>query len=148
MRSSGQITTVPRTSSKEKILLNSEFSNIFSTLENLQNIINNSQSLETLTVVEQPIYDLLSSIKEKKESLIRKNEESNQTCVICLDYPPNMVCIPCGHMCLCDGKFFSTFRRRLLIFTNLECKLRMTKKKCPVCNQQVKNIYKVQALHY
>jgi len=24
-------------------------------------------------------------------------------CVVCLDEPPTMACVPCGHMCLCDG---------------------------------------------
>lgn len=105
LRRSNQSNSVPNTPSKKFLSNNGESSNIFTILENLQMIINKSQSLETLTVVEQPISEILSSIKEKKESLIRKNEETNQTCVICLDSPPNMVCIPCGHMCLCDGKY-------------------------------------------
>lgn len=102
----------------------SELSNIFVIMEKLQNAINTAKSLETLTVFESQLEEILVSIKEKKNSLSKKSEEKK--CVICLDQPASMICIPCGHICVCES-----------------CKAQMTKKKCPVCNQHVKNIYKV-----
>lgn len=62
------------------------------------------KTVEDLTAYETQLEDLLSMIKHKKEILmVRKIEENQQKCVICLDAPPTMICIPCGHLCLCEG---------------------------------------------
>jgi len=28
---------------------------------------------------------------------------AQRQCVVCLDEPPTLACVPCGHVCLCDG---------------------------------------------
>lgn len=83
---------------------NNDNSNIFVIMEKLQNAINSTQSFEILVSIESQIEAILATVKEKKDLLERQKEENDQKCVICLDEPPTMICIPCGHMCLCESK--------------------------------------------
>lgn len=81
----------------------SDLSNIFVIMEKLQNAVNNAKSLEMLTIFESQLEETLLSIREKRNILSRKSEE--QKCVICLDLPASMICIPCGHICVCESMF-------------------------------------------
>lgn len=119
-------TTTEPTSPTENNNGDSSQFNLFSITEKLHTAINNTKTFETLTIFETQIEGILTSVKARKEMLGRQKEEDELTCVICLDKKPTMICIPCGHMCLCES-----------------CKSQMTKKRCPICNQPVKNIYKV-----
>lgn len=94
------VSTSPTITNKNNL----DNSNIFVIMEKLQNAINSTQSFEILVSIESQIETILSTVKEKKDNLQRQIEENNQKCVICLDEPPTMICIPCGHMCLCESK--------------------------------------------
>jgi len=59
---------------------------------------------------------------------IQKPKESSEKlpeCVVCLDELPTMICVPCGHKCLCQN-----------CSTKIESK-------CPICKQQVTQTIKV-----
>ena len=51
-------------------------------------------------------------------------EESDSTCVICMDAPLEMVLVPCGHMCVCES-----CSRQII--------------SCPMCRKTVDNAVKV-----
>ena len=60
-------------------------------------------------------------IEEKKETVDKVFDVAE--CCICLDAHPQMVIVPCGHLCLCQ-----------------ECSQKLTNKKCPLCRTQFSNI--------
>lgn len=85
------------------------------------------ESIEGVYVFESRVEELLGAVRQRKQELqSRLCSTEDVKCSICLDEPPQMICIPCGHLCLCEN-----------------CSKKLTKKKCPICNLRVKNIYKV-----
>eukprot|EP01122_Echinamoeba_exundans_P007717 TRINITY_DN2432_c0_g1_i1.p1 TRINITY_DN2432_c0_g1~~TRINITY_DN2432_c0_g1_i1.p1 ORF type:complete len:626 (+),score=116.91 TRINITY_DN2432_c0_g1_i1:440-2317(+) len=89
--------------------------------------LNSIESIEGVYVFESRVEELLGAVRQRKQELqSRMASRDDVKCSICLDDPPQMICIPCGHLCLCEN-----------------CSKKLTKKKCPICNLRVKNIYKV-----
>lgn len=83
-------------------------------IDKVQQQIHLLKTVEDLTAFEAQLEDILSMIKHKKEILMmRKNEENQQKCVICLDSAPTMICIPCGHLCLCEGLYYHFYTCQL-----------------------------------
>lgn len=81
--------------------------------------------------IEIALEEMLEAVKFKRSFLAAKEAQLQATgdeekCACCWERPPEMVCIPCGHLCICE-----------------ECKSKLRQKKCPICSQPVKNIYKV-----
>ena len=48
------------------------------------------------------------------------------TCSVCLDKPPEMASVPCGHLCLC-----------------MRCSGHQTWQECPICRQRVERIMRI-----
>jgi tetratricopeptide (TPR) repeat protein len=89
--------------------------------------LNSIESIEGVYVFESRVEELLGAVRQRKQELqSRMASRDDVKCSICLDGPPQMICIPCGHLCLCEN-----------------CSKKLMKKKCPICNLRVKNIYKV-----
>ena len=53
------------------------------------------------------------------------NDAPASCCVVCLDAPPALACVPCGHVCLCDACGQALAARAAARF------------KCPVCRLKV-----------
>lgn len=84
-------------------------------------------SIAGLCVFESRVEELLGTVRQRKQELQSKLSSTDDVkCSICLEEVPQMICIPCGHLCLCEN-----------------CSKKLTKKKCPICNLKVNNIYKV-----
>jgi len=54
-----------------------------------------------------------------------QDDNGQSGCVICLDAPPELACVPCGHVCLCSG-----CARALTLNDSFRFK-------CPVCRTKV-----------
>jgi len=79
--------------------------------------------------IETALEEMLEAVRFKRSFLAAKEssqQQPDEKCACCWEKPPEMVCIPCGHLCICE-----------------ECKSKLRQKKCPICSQPVKNIYKV-----
>jgi hypothetical protein len=56
-------------------------------------------------------------------------ETSRSVCIVCMEQPPTLACVPCGHVCMCedDAVAFS----------------RQADRRCPICRNHVQAIMKV-----
>lgn len=50
------------------------------------------------------MYKRLCELRSSKEGVATANSIPDSQCVICLDRPTTMTCLPCGHQCLCNGE--------------------------------------------
>lgn len=94
----------------------------------LEAIYSHLQSVKTVRdaeKLEKALEEMLAAVRVKR-SFLNTQAENEDKCACCWERPPEMVCIPCGHLCICE-----------------ECKYQLRQKKCPICSQPVKNIYKV-----
>ncbi|XP_049849267.1 histone demethylase UTY-like [Schistocerca gregaria] len=84
-------------------------------------------TVQDLQRLESRIEEYLNEVAQKKASLrLEQKGYSEKKCAVCWEHIAEMICIPCGHLCLCQG-----------------CKSKLRQKRCPICTQPVKNIYKV-----
>uniref|UniRef100_A0A6B2LP60 RING-type domain-containing protein n=1 Tax=Arcella intermedia TaxID=1963864 RepID=A0A6B2LP60_9EUKA len=58
------------------------------------------RSLEKLTL--EQLENLLNTAKKEKKKKL-ESEEEKKLCVVCLTAKRQVVCIPCYHICLCEG---------------------------------------------
>jgi len=60
----------------------------------------------------------------------RKSVKEGQECVVCMDAPRELACIPCGHLCMCE-----------------HCAYRLLEEekatKCPLCNAEITDTNKI-----
>lgn len=49
--------------------------------------------------------------------------EDLEECVVCMDTKPNVVIVPCGHLCCCEN-----------------CSLQLDPRKCPICRGEISSI--------
>jgi hypothetical protein len=54
-----------------------------------------------------------------------RRDDAQATCVVCLDAPPALACVPCGHVCLCDACSQALAAQAAARF------------KCPICRLKV-----------
>lgn len=97
-------------------------------LEAVQNELEKTNTIEDVKKLQNYLKNIMQVVQTKLTFL--KSQKSNQLiqnlCVVCRENQVEMICIPCGHLCLCQN-----------------CKSKLLRKKCPICAQNVKNIYKV-----
>ena len=66
-------------------------------------------------------------VKEKEpEEKDLKSEDKICECSVCMDNSSNMVFVPCGHICICEG-----------------CSKNLQTKKCVICNMEYTSIIKI-----
>lgn len=94
-------------------------------LEAIYSHLQNVKTVKDAEKLEKALEEMLAAVRVKRAFLNTKAENEDK-CACCWERPPEMVCIPCGHLCICE-----------------ECKYQLRQKKCPICSQPVKNIYKV-----
>lgn len=96
-------------------------------LEAIYSHLQNVKTVKDAEKLEKALEEMLAAVRVKRSFLnTKKSSENEDKCACCWEHPPEMVCIPCGHLCICE-----------------ECKYKLRQKKCPICSQPVKNIYKV-----
>jgi hypothetical protein len=99
-------------------------------LEAIYTHLQGVKSVRDAEKLEIALEEMLAAVRVKRNFLASKASssasENEDKCSICWERPPEMVCIPCGHLCICE-----------------HCKSQLRTKKCPICGQAVKNIYKV-----
>lgn len=96
-------------------------------LEAIYSHLQNVKTVKDAEKLEKALEEMLAAVRVKRAFLTSKaSAENEDKCACCWERPPEMVCIPCGHLCICE-----------------ECKYKLRQKKCPICSQPVKNIYKV-----
>jgi len=98
-------------------------------LEAIYTQLQNVKTVKDASKLEGALEEMLAAVRVKRSFLASKNSSSDEgedKCACCWERPPEMVCIPCGHLCICE-----------------ECKYKLRQKKCPICSQPVKNIYRV-----
>jgi hypothetical protein len=91
--------------------------------------LQNVKTVADAEKLENALEEILAAVRVKRAFLASKaasSSDSDDKCACCWERPPEMVCIPCGHLCICE-----------------ECKSKLRQKKCPICSQPVKNIYRV-----
>ncbi len=85
----------------------------------------NHQLLEKLTALVIQTVDLWAVIKQLQAETTMLSAENERLyalknqCSVCLEHKRLMVCVPCGHLCICE-----------------ECKSRVTK--CPICREDIR----------
>lgn len=94
-------------------------------LEAIYSHLQNVKTVKDAEKLEKALEEMLAAVRVKR-SFLNTKAENEDKCACCWERPPEMVCIPCGHLCICE-----------------ECKYQLRQKKCPICSQPVKNIYKV-----
>jgi len=98
-------------------------------LEAIYTQLQNVKTVKDVAKLERALEEMLAAVRVKRSFLASKassSDDKDDKCACCWERPPEMVCIPCGHLCICE-----------------ECKYKLRQKKCPICSQPVKNIYKV-----
>jgi cytochrome c-type biogenesis protein CcmH/NrfG len=99
-------------------------------LEAIYTQLQNVKTVKDAEKLERALEEMLAAVRVKRSFLSSKaassSSENEDKCACCWEKPPEMVCIPCGHLCICE-----------------ECKSKLRQKKCPICSQPVKNIYRV-----
>lgn len=66
------------------------------------------------------------------ETKIKEIREQRKICKICLDQSSSVVCIPCGHMCMCIS-----CKEKYIIHNNL------TETKCPICREIINDLIRI-----
>ncbi|XP_055619044.1 mitochondrial E3 ubiquitin protein ligase 1 [Toxorhynchites rutilus septentrionalis] len=71
---------------------------------------------------EQALRDKLEKSRAQRRALARQQVFSDdQRCVVCVDNPKEVICLPCGHVCLCE---------------NCAVKIKLN---CPVCRSKIES---------
>ncbi len=60
----------------------------------------------------------------------RKSVKEGQECVVCMDAPRELACIPCGHLCMCEHCAYRLLEEE-------------KKNKCPLCNAEITDTNKI-----
>jgi hypothetical protein len=83
-------------------------------------------------VQREPVPNVWEERLNAEEGRKRKREEEDEeiTCIICLDKDPVIMLAPCMHQCLCDVCVREIMERD------------DQQKNCPVCREEIKDIYK------
>lgn len=74
--------------------------------------------------IERKLKETLENARRERKQLSRTRPlelREDQKCIVCIDNPKEIICLPCGHVCLCE---------------DCSSKVQLT---CPVCRARIEN---------
>jgi hypothetical protein len=94
-------------------------------LANEDNVVENRQVPEPEPLPAEIVAEAAPEPESEDESEV--DPESQNLCVVCLSEKRKFLCVPCGHLCLCN-----------------DCaELLQNSKKCPLCRQAIHHLQRV-----
>jgi hypothetical protein len=83
------------------------------------------------------VLDLIGEFEKMRSAAMASMEllqpREERTCVICLDHPPVMAILPCGHRCFCENDAAAIMSKKKL----------KIKRECPICRGPISAVQRV-----